>query len=950
MIQRLGPLALLTSLMAAGCPNTCAVKLDDGVGLPCDNNEACLPGTYCAEDKTCQPGDPADAAAADGGVVVEGGTTDASEVDAAVQDGASPDTPVAPDAGEHDALLPDGAVSDAVAIDAASIDGASVDAATFDAQADDGALEDAAGSPDLVVADSTTQDVWTDDGATALDAAVSDAALPDLLTGDAARADSSAVDANSCYDAAGLGYAVDPVNDSTIGQRVPIRITFDQPVNQGPLTLGGELGSVSDSGVWLSATELVISPITLWQGGLQGLDFQVEDLCGESVAVSLSYVVQRVVPLYPNNGLNWNDYLLNDGADVFSAADVACVGDETGSADACIHGGELRLFYVENAADCVDLSAADGLDAFEWNCMIETESGLPVFVSTGLKQGAALSDLIDFNGARWLVNSVQVLQGSDEIDLTLDETWWFNPVQEITGGSDLIGGTIHLVKTDPGAAQVFSADKAALLVAPGVTLTTDPAIPEEFVISAGDLSFLWIEGALSGEGDDIGIAFDNVTFSALRRVTVSRVDTGTYQHAIELYQGGRNRLEDITITNQRYEGLVLTGATRENVIRRVAVEGGGSPFAIAISVVGNAQRNHLSGLLGTNCEIGLDIENDAHDNIIQDARFSSCGDSCVKLAVSAAGNLLLNVIASNSVAGITLSSGAHDNTLLNVTANSSAYGVRIDSSGVGPRVHNLFVNLATMNNDRNLSIAAPSFGNSVIGLVAGNGDYGVDLGNASPTFFHGLLKVGSNSVDDCAVADTGLGIEDNCDNSAGSTATLSSGIIMDRTFLGPVNDDDAANPIDVSGSGTHEHITDWFSFENPFRVWGLDDSDYPSDDSRQACKSGTMCRIYDWRLASGDPGDDSSPVALGALVRTTGDDTFSHQWSDASTSVFLAHAVELIGDGIGDDDGLCESDEACLYTPNLGAYQGHGPLIRDTFVAGTITGVTLYRYQDNGAP
>ena len=42
--------------------------------------------------------------------------------------------------------------------------------------------------------------------------------------------------------------------------------------------------------------------------------------------------------------------------------------------------------------------------------------------------------------------------------------------------------------------------------------------------------------------------------------------------------------------------------------------------------------------------------------------------------------------------------------------------------------------------------------------------------------------------------------------------------------------------------------------------------------------------------------------------------------------------VELLDD-VGDDDNLCESDETCLFSPNAGAYQGHGALVgAGTFV------------------
>ena len=34
----------------------------------------------------------------------------------------------------------------------------------------------------------------------------------------------------------------------------------------------------------------------------------------------------------------------------------------------------------------------------------------------------------------------------------------------------------------------------------------------------------------------------------------------------------------------------------------------------------------------------------------------------------------------------------------------------------------------------------------------------------------------------------------------------------------------------------------------------------------------------------------------------------------------LRNAIEIIGDGIGDDDGLCGTNESCIYTPNIGAY------------------------------
>jgi len=50
-------------------------------------------------------------------------------------------------------------------------------------------------------------------------------------------------------------------------------------------------------------------------------------------------------------------------------------------------------------------------------------------------------------------------------------------------------------------------------------------------------------------------------------------------------------------------------------------------------------------------------------------------------------------------------------------------------------------------------------------------------------------------------------------------------------------------------------------------------------------------------------------------------------WISAKcSSVFQKNAVEVLKDYIGNDNGLCESDEMCLFTPNIGSYQGHGEL------------------------
>ena len=63
----------------------------------------------------------------------------------------------------------------------------------------------------------------------------------------------------------------------------------------------------------------------------------------------------------------------------------------------------------------------------------------------------------------------------------------------------------------------------------------------------------------------------------------------------------------------------------------------------------------------------------------------------------------------------------------------------------------------------------------------------------------------------------------------------------------------------------------------------------------------------------------------------------------------LRNAVEVIDDSNGNNNMICESNETCLYTPNIAAYQGHGDLVSaGTFSDGAIAGVTLLKYETNG--
>ena len=132
------------------------------------------------------------------------------------------------------------------------------------------------------------------------------------------------------------------------------------------------------------------------------------------------------------------------------------------------------------------------------------------------------------------------------------------------------------------------------------------------------------------------------------------------------------------------------------------------------------------------------------------------------------------------------------------------------------------------------------------------------------------------------------------------------------------------------------------NFENFYRGWGQNGTPspalFPSANLRgYADTSDTSARIYDWSL------DSEDTAILDALSVPGESDTLTHSWS-GSTTEFLRNAVEILGDRVGNDNGLCEAGEDCIYTPNIGSYQGHGELIFLT----TVGTIDLYEYDDNG--
>lgn len=747
--------------------------------------------------------------------------------------------------------------------------------------------------------------------------------------------------------------------------------------------------------------------------GTYVLTYNISDAAGNPAAQITRTVIVRVsLPTvnayYPDNGADWNDYLENNGTSRYSATDTACTTLQTGYAN-CIHGGEMRAVSVPGITSCTNLTATDALDAFNWTC--DASSNSVRMVSTGLKANKNLSDLIEFNTVNWLNNSVTVSGTGDGLPFTtLAKIWWSNPViEDADGGSLTNSSTVYLITGNTTATYTIEANKISLLIQPGTTLA-GPATGGD-VISAESRNFLWIEGAIDAADDRSGIFLNNVGYSVIRDATVlNNIDAVIYNYGIYLYESSSNFVSNSTLTKNYFGIYVLN--SRGNLLSNITAENnthtgiclekksGGIYFITTsdnilsnITALNNgyygvylrtATDNTLSNIQASNNGFhGIYLYTVANNNTLSNITASNNNSVGVYLSISSfnslanintfnnaydgvylsrsSNNTLSNITASSNVnAGIEVYDYSLNNTLGNITVtNNAESGIHIISSSS----YNLLLNIAASNNKNGIYLQSTVY-NSVLNIAASDNNIGINL-EGTPQYFTGLLKVGNNLINDCYVTaknNPGL-IDTTCTDSGNDgsntyTDQLSDAILTRTTlpeltlatsFVAKITTDDAINISDTNGSMNYDTNIDWNTFENRYRNWGIDNSTFPNTDQRGQWTTGTG-RIWDWSLSSeelvirnvlSDP-DDTDTIP-------DGNDTIVHTWDDSSTSTFLRNATEIIGDGMGNDNLMCETGETCLFTPNIGSYQGHGSLqSAGTFIDGDITDVILLKYSNNG--
>ncbi|KPJ96460.1 MAG: hypothetical protein AMJ53_00655 [Gammaproteobacteria bacterium SG8_11] len=713
-----------------------------------------------------------------------------------------------------------------------------------------------------------------------------------------------------------------------------------------------------------------------------------------TVVVDFMPIISPVSALYPVNGANWNDYVR--GADRVTATDVAC---NAAVDQACVHAGEIRVVHTI-LTSCDGITASDALGVFDWEC--DDSTGRVRIISKGFAQGIEIYDLLNFTTPSWLANSVSIYVDGILWRETAPASWWGNPMTYAGDGSIALDveSALYLVGENTTLANSYtiSASKVALVADEGVVITS-PGIGVH-VITAENLNYLWITGTLDASVDVAGIALTNVKFSRLSNVNVSNstyygiymrtlsdfnvlshVSVTNSEHGIAIIGSSNNTVSGMTIKNNNTNGLYM-GSSTDNSFSEIEISNNGRGMYFQYYV----DRNNFSNVKIMKCAFGSAISlNRSSNNVFSGLNMSNC-----------------------LAANISLHSESNNNIFSSVTTTSSGHGIIVYESS-----HNAFLGITTVNNNSGVTIggiSAPSNYNTFQGLVAANNIIGIGSGYeynslASVTaadnliygiqhggnynVFYELLKVGNNGTDCYVGSGTDPGLDD--DNNPDDVSTIGSdnvhdglciaqgnsdfgvavtGVTLLDSFVGKVATNDAANDSDTNGMANYPldpHSFDWITFDNDFRSWGKDGSTYPNLDQQEQWETG-QGRIWDWSLRYFDT------VLRDVIDVPTSNRTLTHIWdgvpstnNDAGcdamiagskwnplnsvcTSVLLRNAIEIFGDEIGNDNGLCESNETCLYTPNIGSYQGHGTLIPAGTIGmgGSIENVTLVQYEING--
>ncbi len=759
-------------------------------------------------------------------------------------------------------------------------------------------------------------------------------------------------------------------------------------------------------------------------------------LLGDAAGDVDQVLALTVVPIYPLNA-DWNDYVRHDEPtrDALHQTDTACLGNEAGGPANCVHGGDKRKAILPGVTSCAGVAASDALGAFTWVC--DDGGGVVEVLAAGLAPFKGLRDLLDASG--FLPNRLRVTRAGQVIGESALTVWgWTNPILPLppnpTGAAVSLDQEAAIYVTTgirETAGYNLNADRVALvtlgdgeLAYSGASANNCNATTGETdspnrscLTAAGNQRFVWLELVAANQNPPAShlIYLVDVHFSRVQgtRLRADRYGDGAVHlrgnssgtllsdlsidrsnaDAILLADSGDNVVRRATITAPWSTGVQLDNATRNRLEEITVVQAGSTAVHLSLS-----HHNRLIGLrLFDSGAYGLLFDeasfNVVHQLVVANTRALEAWEgNAIRVYGYSRHNVLTRILAaSNTRNGFFAGGNADTQTVSHLTVANSGEGFSIGNVAEITAAQVLTANtqgggLGSYGPDDNRDSTFADF------FLAHSSNTAVSLQSGVRQRYTGHLWLGQNSglcwVD---VAGTQPGLITNTCSDTGLEGSntyagqLSDAVLhVDRdlsgAFTGRLVDDEPANISDANGQRAYDAIDDWTRFSNAWRTWGRSGSAFPNSDHRGPCISGETCAIWDWRLNAADaairnvhgsftPGAPCPASAHGDQALTdrllipfydgingveaigdgVGDEDGVCEVGDLCANRFLIRALELVDDGVGDEDGLCESDEVCVYSPNVGAYQGEGELGAPCqFVDGAVTRVILHGYLQNG--
>lgn len=683
-----------------------------------------------------------------------------------------------------------------------------------------------------------------------------------------------------------------------------------------------------------------------------------------------------VESLFPNNA-QWNDYVKYDdpAIEVYFQNDEACAPVPGLGYNDCIHAGERKKATIRHLNSCAGITISDSLGAFDWICKVV--KGDVVAYSRGLNPNFGLKDLIEIDSGLpvWKKNSLIVKLNDSIFQISDTLTWWNNSLLffpdsngatiTITDDGEDIGRIFVLANNAIGDGYEILDDKTGFVTINDAVFTITSvsncndatgmqASPNrECIFLSSGVNHIWIEGIYNtnNETSSKPAMLFNLVFSQLRNFTGLNMSSGGGILISGVSYGNRfisNKFLGDSGSSSGFLGLDVSASHNllyEQNGSNSTTQGTGIPFSIigGKNVMIKTKISNTSG----NATYGGSIKIGGQESTIVDIHSNSSSANGIFIGAGSSRNTLLHATSVNANIGLAIGNGTYLNLVHNLLSANNNYGIATN----GTTTTLTLSNSATVNN-KLFGISLNSVNGKLTNqfITGGNGggsdDCNIVSGSSSPGFIQGTCT------------DSGTHLSSTYTGQL-SDAVLITGRDSTNSFVGKVVSTDLENLTNTNGIQAFSQNNDYFNFENWYRSWGIDGPTYPDVGNIGTCFTGT-CRIWDLRLQSSDSNflntsntgvsiNDQFVAGLTCPNAIDGNKILTD--SQTIPNTFLMHAMEIIFDDIGDDDGLCESNEACIYTPNYGSYQGEGDYKKNgecLFNDGIVSNIKMYTYPQNG--